>query len=82
MIYLVWSHDDLCFYLEIIRHRRVYDDQNLYNKTGVVEGKNQKIEYSNIHDDVIKWKHFPRYRPFVKAIHRSPLDSPHKASDA
>ena len=26
-----------------------------------------------IHDDVIKWKHFPRYWPFVQEIHRSPL---------
>ena len=25
-----------------------------------------------IHDDVIKWKHFPRYWPFVRGIHRSP----------
>ena len=24
-----------------------------------------------VHDDVIKWKHFPRYRPFVCGIHRS-----------
>ena len=31
-----------------------------------------------IHDDVIKWKHFPRYWPFVRAIHRSPVNSPHK----
>ena len=23
------------------------------------------------HDDVIKWKHFPRYWPFVREIHRS-----------
>ena len=30
------------------------------------------------HDDVIKWKHFPRYWPFEKGIHRSPVDSPHK----
>ena len=30
------------------------------------------------HDDVIKWKHFPRYWPFVKGIHRSPVNSPHK----
>ena len=35
------------------------------------------------HDDVIKWKHFPRYWPFVRGIHRSPVNSPHKkASDA
>ena len=32
----------------------------------------------NIHDDVIKWKHFPRYSPFVRGIHRSPVNSPHK----
>ena len=24
------------------------------------------------HDDVIKWKHFPRHWPFVGGIHRSP----------
>ena len=25
-----------------------------------------------VYDDVIKWKHFPRYWPFVRGIHRSP----------
>ena len=30
------------------------------------------------HDDVMKWKHFPRYWPFVRGIHRSPVNSPHK----
>ena len=29
-------------------------------------------------DDIIKWKHFPRYCPFVRGIHRSPVNSPHK----
>ena len=29
-------------------------------------------------DDVIKWKHFPRYWPFVRGIHQSPVNSPHK----
>ena len=33
---------------------------------------------SSYHDDVIKWKHFPRYWPFVRWIHRSPVNSPHK----
>ena len=27
----------------------------------------------SFHDDVIKWKHFPRYWPFVRGIHRSPV---------
>ena len=31
-----------------------------------------------VHDDVIKWKHFPRYWPVVRGIHRSPVNSPHK----
>ena len=30
------------------------------------------------HNDVIKWKHFPRYWPFVRGIHRSLVNSPHK----
>ena len=30
------------------------------------------------HDDVIKWKHFPRCWHFVRGIHRSPVDSPLK----
>ena len=30
------------------------------------------------HDDVIKWKHFPHYWPFVRGIHRSPVNSTHK----
>ena len=29
-------------------------------------------------DDVVKWKHFPRYWPFVRGTHRSPVNSPHK----
>ena len=34
--------------------------------------------YIGIHDDIIKWKHFPRYRPSVRGIHRSPVNSLHK----
>ena len=30
------------------------------------------------YDDVIKWKHLPRYWPFVRGIHQSPVNSPHK----
>ena len=35
----------------------------------------EKFPHRNVttiyHDDVIKWKHFPRYWPFVRGIHRS-----------
>ena len=30
------------------------------------------------HDDVIELKHFSCYWPFVRGIHRSPVDFPHK----
>ena len=30
-----------------------------------------------LHDDVIIWKHCPRYWPFVRDIHRPPVNSPH-----
>ena len=32
----------------------------------------------SLHDDVIKWKHIPRYWSFVWGIHRSPVNSTHK----
>ena len=39
---------------------------------------NQTQHHPCNHDDVIKWKHFPRHWPFVRGIHRSPVNSPHK----
>ena len=30
------------------------------------------------YDNVIKWKHFPHYWPFVRVFHRSPMNSPNK----
>ena len=37
-----------------------------------------KLFWLKFHDDVIKWKHFPRYWPFVREIHRSSVNFPHK----
>ena len=37
-----------------------------------------KFFHPTLHDDVIKWKHFPRNWPFVREIHRSPVNFPHK----
>ena len=34
--------------------------------------------WNRVDDDVIEWKHFPRYCPFVQGIHRSPVNSSHK----
>ena len=36
------------------------------------------FRFVGYHDDVIKWKYFPRYWPFVRGIHRLPVNSPHK----
>ena len=36
------------------------------------------LRWLRVHDDVIKWKHFPRYWPFMRGIHRSPVNSLHK----
>ena len=44
--------------------------------TGRWTGRNSRS--TAIHDDVIKWTHFPRYWPFVRGIHQSPVNSPHK----
>ena len=35
------------------------------------------IRCQHLHDDVIKWKHFPRYWPFVRGIHRWPVNFPY-----
>ena len=37
-----------------------------------------QITAIHLHDHVIKWKHFQRYWPFLRGIHRSPVNSPHK----
>ena len=34
--------------------------------------------YGPNHDDATKWKHFPLYWPFVRGIHRSPVNFLHK----
>ena len=36
------------------------------------------ISYKNEHDDVINWKHFPRYWPLCEGNHGPTMDSPHK----
>ena len=40
------------------------------------------IDKMPMHDDVIKWKHFPRNWPFVRGIHRYRWIPHTKASDA
>ena len=46
----------------------------IFSKIGTADTHNSLM----VHDDVIKWKHFLRYWPFVQGIHQSPVNSPHK----
>ena len=46
--------------------------------TGLCAGNSPVSVSCQCHDDVIKWKHFPRYWPFVWGIYRSPVNSPHR----
>ena len=59
----------ISFYVE-------YTPQN--NHTVLLYFGSLRLYFPFAHDDVMKWKHFPRYWPFVRGIHRSPVNSPHK----
>ena len=62
------------------------NDQSRQNSVWSSVAQGCRWAASNIacqfHDDVIKWKHFPCYWPFVRRIHRSPVNSHTKVSDA
>ena len=49
-----------------------------YHCTYKYSTTSSKGHFTKDHDDVIKWKHFPRKWPFVWGIHRSPVNSPYK----
>ena len=53
--------------------------QDVFRKTyWFSESQVSHLSKDNDNDDVIKWKYFPRCWPFVRGIHRSPMNSPHK----
>ena len=58
----------------ITSHEFCYDSTVIPLQTG----HKKRLVYFICHDDIIKWKHFPRYWSFVRGIHRSPVNSPHK----
>ena len=47
-----------------------------------VLGRSERFRCLQHHDDVIQWKHFPRYWSFVRGIHRPRWIPRTKASDA
>ena len=86
-----WNHDIQMCYYAIIIDEPVFENRTPFVECKYINNKyplpNKCCLYSmsmyqkwipNIHDDVIKWKHFPRHWPFVRGIHRSPGTSSHK----
>ena len=64
---LCYTYISICIFLILT--------SNLFQYSYSHESVKSKI---CMHDGVIKWNHFPRYWPFVREIHRSPVNSPHK----
>ena len=53
-------------------------DSGFYSHMNCLTYTLEIVAGTSLHDDVILWKHFPRYWPFVRGIHRPPVNSPHK----
>ena len=70
IIYLWW---EICHPSIDLFFSDTYTDFYLYMHSLIIHSL-----YTVFHDDVIKWKHFQRYWPFVRGIHLSPVNSPHK----
>ena len=53
--------------------------QNHYcHLSNITTHRYQLYPINTLHDDVIKWKNFQRYWPFVRGTHRSPVNCQHK----
>ena len=74
----IWWRVMLCWWpCHVVRHQAI-----IWNNDDLVHWRlyasSSPKPLPDPHDDVIKWKHFPRYWPFVRGIHRSPVNSSHK----
>ena len=84
----IWAiSPDICcpmFEYWLWRYRYFWNRVNIWNvdcvraTSFIFDTRTDVLVKVATHDDVIKWKHFPRYWPFVRGIHRSPVNSPHK----
>ena len=63
---------DVTWALSVSNRRQI---QGLFNSLSMLVTRETPI---SCHDDVIKWKHSPRNWPFMRGIHRSPVNSLHK----
>ena len=94
VLFLDNSYSNCVWHIPWSELKRVWPCKNLLNQTGPLPEtrlwslqiwhrwsiKATFVDYDIkfVHDDVIKWKHFLRYCPFVRGIHWSPVNSPHK----
>ena len=75
----IWRHRAMSLLAEVMVYCLTAPNHHL-NKCWLITYV--KSSGSPPNDDVIKWKHFPRYWPFVRGIHRSRWIPRTKASDA
>ena len=62
----------------LTRPQWVNHDMPVVHHSQPMEWHNTGSFVPECHDDVLKWKHFPHYWPFVRGIYQSPVGSPHK----
>ena len=70
---ILWHKEHAKMSCAVQISKRLVDYGRSYGKP-----MSSRITFLDTYDDVIKWKHFPRNWPFVRGIHRSLVNSPHK----
>ena len=73
-IFPAWTNNDFDKYLLLRCHFSTW----LTRSHKILQATLRVFISTLSHDDVIKWKHFPRYWTFVRRIHRWPMNCPHK----
>ena len=77
-LHIFYVHFKMLFQIEAL-HERISAILEVAHLAGVNIACTQEAWSKLIlHDDVIKWKHFRLNWPFVRGIHRSPVDSHHQ----
>ena len=75
-----WTKNHICWRLASASHQTTI--RHIGQATYLRNPHVYKCIIRWCHDDIIKWKHFPRNWPFVRGIHRSRCIPHTKASDA
>ena len=67
-----------CLSLNVWTYQVYYRIYHYTMQAKKYRNKHMFQDFLSFHDDIIKWKHFLRYWPFVRGIHQSPANSLHK----